>query len=185
MTTPRRWSAAILPLLLGVLLGFIGGYFAAGGGRPVRTSAPAASPSPAAEGGDAIAELKRTIEKDPQNPKLLTSLGNAYYDRGDWEHAADAYELARRRAPNDPNVLSDLGVAYRNEGEFKRAAAMFRKAREINPDHWQSLLNLVLLDTFDRHDATAAQREFDELKRRFPEIPNLDRLQEQITKLRA
>lgn len=185
MTTPRRWSPAILPLLVGALLGFIGGYFAAGGGRPAGTSAPAASPAPAGEQGDAIAEVKRAIEKDPQNPKLLTSLGNAYYDRGEWERAAEAYERARRRAPNDVNVLSDLGVAYRNEGEFKRAAAMFRKAREINPDHWQSLLNLVLLDTFDRHDAAAAQREFDDLKRRFPEIPNLDRLQQQITKLRA
>lgn len=185
MTESRRWSAAVLPLLVGGLLGFIGGYFAGGGGRSGATAAPAASASPAAEGRDGIAELKRTVEKDPENPKLLTSLGNAYYDRGDWEHAAEAYERARRKAPNDANVLSDLGVAYRNEGEFKRAAAMFRKAREINPDHWQSLLNLVLLDTFDRHDPAEAQREFDELKRRFPEIPNLDRLQQQIAKLRA
>lgn len=185
MTDGRRWTVAILPLLVGALLGFIGGYFAAGGGRPATAPVSSTSPSPAAEGSDAIGELKRTVEKDPQNPKLLTSLGNAYYDRADWEHAADAYEKARRKAPNDANLLSDLGVAYRNEGEFKRAAAMFRKAREVNPDHWQSLLNLVLLETFDRRDAAAAQRQFDELKRRFPEIPNLDRLQQQIAKIRT
>jgi tetratricopeptide (TPR) repeat protein len=185
VTDGKRWTAAVLPLLVGGLLGFIGGYFAGGGGRPAGAPSASSASAKSSEGGDAIAELKKNVEKDPQNPRVLTALGNAYYDRGDWEHAADAYERARRRSASDANLLSDLGVAYRNQGEFKRAAAMFRKAREVNPDHWQSLLNLVLLEAFDRRDASAAQREFDELKRRFPEIPNLDRLQQQIAKIRA
>ena len=183
MTGGRRWTAALVPLIVGLLIGFIGGYFVAGGGRPAGTAGAAAAAGPA--GSDAFTELKKAAEKDPQNPKVWTALGNAYYDRGDWDHAAEAYERARRKNTGDANLLSDLGVAYRNQGEFKRAAAMFRKAREANPDHWQSLLNLVLLETFDRRDPAAAQRELDELKRRFPELPNLDRLQQQIAKIRA
>ena len=65
------------------------------------------------------------------------------------------------------------------------ATPIFRKAREANPDHWQSLLNLVLLETFDRRDGAAAQKELEELRRRFPEIPNMDRLQEQVAKIRG
>jgi tetratricopeptide (TPR) repeat protein len=173
---------AAIPLLLGVLLGFIGGYFAGGGGRP----APASAAQGARAGAqDATAEIENALQKDPENPKLLTALGNAFYDREDWDGAVKAYEKARRKAPSDPNLLSDLGAAYRNRGEFKRAIACFEKARAADPDHWQSLLNLVLIDAFDTREAEAAKRHFAELKRRFPEIPNLDRIEKQIASLKG
>jgi len=160
----RSRAAALLPLAIGILLGFIGGYFAGGGGRPGGSSESAAA---SASGGDRIAEIRRSL------------------DREDWGHAIGAYEKALRKAPNDPNVLSDLGAAYRNRGEFKRAVALFTKARAADPDHWQSLLNLVLVYAFDLRDDASAKRAFEELKRRYPEIPNLDRLQQQIDALKT
>jgi len=171
----------ILPLLVGALLGFIGGYFAAGGGRP--SAAPPVGD--AAAGGDRMEELQRAVDRDPENPELLTSLGNAWFDRGDWDRAIAAYEKARRKAPENPNLLSDLGAAYRNRGEFRRAAGLFERARKNDPDHWQSLLNLVILHAYDRKDPAAAQKWFDELKRKYPQIPDLDRIQERISGLRA
>lgn len=173
----------ILPLLVGALLGFIGGYFAAGGGRP--SGSPAAPAGTVAGSGDELEELQNAVDRDPENPQLLTSLGNAWFDRGDWGRAIAAYEKARRKAPEDPNLLSDLGAAYRYRGEFRRAAGLFERARKNDPDHWQSLLNLVLLHTYDRKDAAAAQKWFDELKAKYPEIPDLDRIQERISGLRA
>jgi cytochrome c-type biogenesis protein CcmH/NrfG len=173
--------AAVVPLFVGILLGFIGGYFAGGGGRP---GAGPASPAAETPPGGRIEELQASLERDPENPRLWTSLGNALYDREDWSGAVRAYEKALRKAANDPNVLSDLGAAYRNRGEFRRAAALFTKARAADPDHWQSLLNLVLVQAFDIRDPGAAQRSLDELKRRYPETPNLDRLQQQIDGLK-
>jgi uncharacterized protein HemY len=173
---------AAIPLLVGILLGFIGGYFAGGGGRPV----PASGAQGARAGAqDGKAEIQNALQKDPENPRLLTALGNALYDRQDWDGAVKAYEKARRKAPSDPNLLSDLGAAYRNRGEFKRATACFEKARAADPDHWQSLLNLVLIDAFDKRDAESANRHFAELKRRYPEIPNLDRIEKQIASLKG
>jgi cytochrome c-type biogenesis protein CcmH/NrfG len=177
MSVARARLAPLVPLAVGVLLGFIGGYFAGGGGRP---GAAAQAASEANPGGGRIAEIRRSLERDPENPRLWTTLGNAYYDREDWGHAIGAYEKALRKAPNDPNVLSDLGAAYRNRGEFRRALSLFTRARAADPDHWQSLLNLVLVYAFDLRDTAAAGRAFEELKRRYPEIPNLDRLQQQI-----
>lgn len=170
---------AIVPLLVGALLGFIGGYFAGGGGRPAAPSEAAA----AGTGGGRIVELERSLERDPENPGLWTALGNAYYDREDWTQAIRAYEKALRKAKNDPNVLSDLGAAYRNRGEFRRAVGLFTKARAADPDHWQSLLNLVLVSAFDLRDPVASRRALEELKRRYPEIPNLERLEQQINGL--
>ena len=125
------------------------------------------------------------MDRDPENPELLTALGNAYYDREEWDRAIASYEKARRKAPKNPNLLSDLGAAHRNRGEFELAVAFFQKARESDADHWQSLLNWVLVEAFDRKDAAAAQRAFDELKKRYPEVPNLERIQAQISSLRA
>jgi tetratricopeptide (TPR) repeat protein len=173
---------AAVPLLVGLLLGFIGGYFAAGGGRP---APPAAAPPASGASADRIAQLRDALERDRENPRLWTELGNAYYDEEDWVRAIEAYEKARRKAPKDPNLLSDLGAAYRNAGQLQRAVHFFERARESGPDHWQSLLNLTLMHAFDLRDAAAAQRHYDELKRRYPEIPQVDRIQQKISELRA
>lgn len=182
MTAGRRLP--ILPVLVGGLLGFIGGYFAGGAGRTASVAVPAASTSAATSGGP-TGEIQRALERDPENPRLLTALGNAWYDADDWNGAIDAYEKARRKAPEDPNLLSDLGAAYRNRGEFRRAVALFERAQKNDRKHWQSLLNLVLIHAYDLHDSSGAQKWLDELKRRYPEIPDLDRIQERISALRA
>ena len=44
-------------------------------------------------------------------------------------------------------------------------------------------MNLVLINAFDTRDAGAARRHFAELKRRYPDVPNLDRIEKQITGL--
>jgi tetratricopeptide (TPR) repeat protein len=178
--SPR--SRAAVSIAIGVLVGFIAGYFAGGGGRP---SAPAAEASASGSGGDRIAEVLRELEKDPENSKTLAALGNLYYDREDWDKAIAAYEKARRKVPKDPNLLSDLGAAYRNRGEFRMAESFLNKAREADPDHWQSLVNLTLLAAFDVRDAPAAKRHLEDLKRRFPGIPNLEGVERQIASLPA
>lgn len=179
-----RWASALPALFAGALVGFIVGYFAGGGGRP--SGSPAAGKSAtAAPAGDRIAGLQGEIARDPENPKLWAALGNAWYDREDWDHAVEAYRKALRKAPKDASVLSDLGAAYRNQGDFRQAIASFEKARAADSEHWQALLNLVLINAYDVRDAAAAQRHLDELKRRYPEIPNVDRIQEQISRLRA
>ena len=182
---PRsRVSAApriVVALLVGGLIGFSAGYFAGGGGRPSGGGAT----SEGAGADPRLGELQRAVDRDPENPVLLTSLGNYYYDRDEWKAAIAAYEKARRKAPKDASLLSDLGAAHRNVGEFELAVAFFRKAREADAEHWQSLLNWVLVEAFDRRNPKEAQKLFDELKQRHPEIPQLDRIQSQISSLRA
>jgi tetratricopeptide (TPR) repeat protein len=183
---PRRAVAgqSIVMLLVGALIGFAAGYFAAGGGRPEAPVVKAGTPAEAAS-GDRLADLTKSVARDPENPELLMDLGNLYYDREDWDKAIAAYEKARRKAPKNANLLSDLGAAHRNRGEFDLAVAYFQKARESDPNHWQSLLNWVLVETFDRKDAKQAQRAFDNLKKQYSEIPQLDKIQEKISGLRA
>lgn len=182
-STGRSFAArSVVMLLVGVLLGFGAGYFAGGGGRP---AGPSAMPATAGGGGDRLAELTRSLDRDPENPEILMDLGNLYYDREDWDRAVSTYEKARRKAPKNPNLLSDLGAAHRNRGEFDLAVAYFQKAREADANHWQSLLNWLLIEAYDRRDAVASQRLYDEVKQRYPEIPQIEKIQEQIASIRA
>jgi tetratricopeptide (TPR) repeat protein len=175
---PSLAHSAVL-LLVGGLVGFGAGYFAGGGGRPAPVAGAAAAT------GDRLADLTRSLERDPENPEILIDLGNAYYDREDWDRAVTFYEKARRKSPKNPNLLSDLGAAHRNRGEFELAVAFFQKARQASPDHWQSLLNWLLVEAYDRRDARAAQALYDEVKRRYPDIPQIDKIQEQINSVRS
>jgi tetratricopeptide (TPR) repeat protein len=172
---------AVVALFCGILVGFAGGYFAAGGGRPATSRAATASEA----GGDRLTELVASVERDPENPEILMDLGNLYYDRMEWDEAIARYEKARRKAPKNANLLSDLGAAHRNRGEFDLAVSYFQKAREADPNHWQSLLNWLLVEAYDRKDAKAAQGLFEEVKKSYPEIPQLDQIQTQISGLRA
>ncbi len=183
METTRKSAAAqsLVMLFVGALVGFGGGYFVGGGGRPA-AAVPAAT---GAGGGDRLAELTSSLERDPENPEVLMDLGNLYYDREDWDRAVATYEKARRKAPKNPNLLSDLGAAHRNRGEFDLAIAFFQKARENDANHWQSLLNWLLIEAYDRRDAAAAQRLYEEVKQRYPEIPQIDKIGEQISSIRA
>jgi tetratricopeptide (TPR) repeat protein len=183
MSGRARLAQAAVPLMVGALVGFIVGYFAGGGQRPSAASASEGEEAKASS-GDRFGEIRKEIDRDPENPKLWTALGNAYYDSENWDRAIEAYEKARRRAPSDPNLLSDLGAAYRNRGEFKRAISFFEKARAADPDHWQSLLNVVVCEAYDLRDGAAARRHFQELRRRYPDVPDLDRIEKQISDLR-
>jgi len=177
----KRSSVAqsLVMLLVGALVGFGAGYFAGGGGRPAGSGS-----GPVAAGGR-IGELNQSLARDPENPEILMDIGNAYYDHEDWDDAIRSYDKARRKAPRNPNLLSDLGAAHRNRGEFDTAVAFFQKAREANPEHWQALLNWLLVEAYDRRDAKAAQPLMDEVKKRYPEIPQLEKIQEQISSLRS
>jgi tetratricopeptide (TPR) repeat protein len=144
-----------MPLLVGALLGFIGGYFAGGGGRP----APAAEASSPAAGGDRLVQARKAVEKDPQNPKLLTELGNLCYDRDDWDGAIQAYEKARRKAASDPNLLPTWGGLPQPPATSRGGRLLRRRAADA--DHWQSLLNLVLVWAFDGR-AAPRRRHFED-----------------------
>ncbi len=101
------------------------------------------------------------LEKDPENPNLLTALGNALYDREDWDGAVEAYEKARRKAPARPEPSVGPRIRVPQPRRIQACDRLFEKARAADPDHWQSLLNLVLLNAFDTRDAAAAKRHFD------------------------
>ena len=190
-------------LAFGFLLGF--GLFRAIDTRPGLTAGPAVAeeiPSPkgpaapmgsgtppAQAGGGApmmaeINALKERVQSDPNDVQAWTRLANLYQDSGMFEPAIEFYRRAIDLQSGNPNLLTDIGICYQQLRQFDSALEWLEQAQKIDPSHWQSLYNIVVvagldLRRFDRADAAMAR-----LQQIRPDAPNLAALQEALGKAR-
>lgn len=67
---------------------------------------------------------------------------DAYYERGDYDKAVEAYTEKLKFEPNDVSTLYSRGRAYEESGNFELAKADFEEALKIEPNNFQVLLSL-------------------------------------------
>ncbi len=103
-----------------------------------------------------ISQLKRQLEKDPDNYDLLVRLGNNYYDLNSPTESINYYERALEIKPDSPEVIVDCGTMYRELGEVERAIEMFSRATELAPDLPQAFFNLGAVLLGEKNDPRAA-----------------------------
>ncbi len=148
---------------------------------PAGPRAPGQGAAPQGGGGAApmiaeINELKRRLDADPKDVVAAATLGRMYYEVGMWEQAQQFYDIALNIEPDDTNLLTDSGNVYRELGEPVRALDRFRRAHEIDPNHWQSLFNTVVVAAFDLQQmelADAAMAKLDQIDPTPVQLPEL------------
>ena len=92
------------------------------------------SPARMKEMADAqAAPLVDKLKSDPDNPDLLTNIGNLYYDAQQYSVAIDYYGRALRNKPADAAIRTDMATAYWYTGDADRAIAEFNKALTYEP----------------------------------------------------
>ena len=88
---------------------------------------------------DAQAEpLLDKLKSDPNNPELLTGIGNIYYDAQQYPIAVDYYGRTLKINPSDTAVRTDMATAYWYMGKADLAIEEFNKAliyAPNNPEH--------------------------------------------------
>jgi len=132
-----------------------------------------------------INELKRMIQDDPTNVAAFVRLGNLHYDVQMWQQAAGYYESAIGLQPDNPDVMTDLGVCYREQGQFEKALEMFEGANRLNPNHHQSLFNVVVVAGFDLQQWDRAEKALEALEAMNPKPPRIAELRAAIERQRA
>ena len=186
------WKNPIAAAIAGVLLGFFAGYLV-GQGRPVApvpAAAPASgnphvgvpgappfadAPAMKAQGGrtgastdpnlmQQLQDVEGLLAKDPNNYVHLVQMGNVLYDMNNFSRAKEFYEKARAIRDESADVMTDLGVCYRETGQGKQALELFDKAADLQPQHWQSRYNAVVVRVFDLGDLAGAEQELAKLK---------------------
>jgi tetratricopeptide (TPR) repeat protein len=103
-----------------------------------------------------IAGLEKMNAAKPNDPEVLTQLGNDYFDLGDHKKAVEYYSKALAIKPDNPDVITDLGISYRKLGNPQEAVKQFKRALELKPDHEQALFNLGLTLRDDLKDNAGA-----------------------------
>jgi Flp pilus assembly protein TadD len=86
--------------------------------------------------------------------------------------------------PANPNVLSDLALTYRGLGRFDEALQLLHRAEGLDPNHWQSLYNEVLILAFDQGKLEDAHRVVQRLQQVQPGNPDVQKLAAELERTR-
>ena len=178
-TGVQAYTLAVVCLLLGMA----GGWLIRGSQSPataaaVETTGPSAS-APAGMGGAANAQptpeqlkkmadaqaapLIEKLKSDPNNPDLLASIGNFYYDAQQFPIAVDYYGRALKVKPADAGVRTDMATAYWYMGNADSAIAEFNKALTYEPNKANTLFNLGLVKWQGKMDINGAVADWKKL----------------------
>lgn len=171
----------VAALFVGLMVGLLGPKMF--GTRPEGTTvvpAQAPPPAPTASNSLKLNELKRLLEKNPNDVGILVQLGNTYFDSNMYRESIDAYEKALALKPGNPNVLTDLGVMYRRNGQPDEAVIRFREAMMADSSHVQSRMNLGIVLYYDLNDTIGARGALEEFLRIVPTGPQADQVRDLI-----
>ncbi|ABG06110.1 Tetratricopeptide TPR_2 [Rubrobacter xylanophilus DSM 9941] len=75
--------------------------------------------------------FRRLLERDPDNPMVLYSLGSELFRRGEFGEAADLLRRAVRSKPDYSVAYRTLGRALYELGEDEEARRVFEEGREV------------------------------------------------------
>jgi len=92
---------------------------------------------------EAIEEFDKALEKDPNQPGILSRKADCYGKLGKNEDALAAYQKAITLDPNDAELYSNMGVLLNKMGKLTESEDAFSKAATLSPgSSAQSLYNL-------------------------------------------
>jgi tetratricopeptide (TPR) repeat protein len=132
---------------------------------------------------DSIEFLLRANKLRPDNYEAVVALGNVNYDAGRYDQAEKWYTAALVKKPDDVNVRTDLGLTFflRQPPDIERAISEFRRSLERDPQHEQTLQNMVVALS-RKGDLTEAQTMLTRLESANPNNQTIPRLREELEK---
>ena len=91
---------------------------------------------------EAVVELRRAMEMEPNSDEGYRRLGAAYLDIGRSKEAIQAYQRALQINPYYWENYSNLGVAYYSLGDYDNSTVYLRKVIELEPNNADGYVNL-------------------------------------------
>lgn len=191
-TSVQAYTLAVICLLMGIA----GGWFIRGSQVP-----PAAAGIESAQSAGAVpsgmsaqpspeqlkkmadtqaASLLERLKSDPNNPELLASVGNIYYDAQQYPTAIDFYQRSLKAQPANAGVRTDMATAHWYMGNADAAIAEFNKALTYQPNSPNTLFNLGIVKWQGKMDIKGAVASWQKLLDTNPNYENKDKVQELI-----
>lgn len=145
---------------------------------PESAAAPAASAGPMEQVRQQLEMLKKQVEQNPRDFNALVQLGSMYMDVSKFPQAIDYFNRALA-VREEPSVRTDLGICYKQSGQMQQARDAFRKVASEQPDQWQAVYNLAIVDG-EMKDYTDARVQLAKLKQMRPGDPEVTKLEQAL-----
>lgn len=94
---------------------------------------------------EALEVSKQARQQFPQSQGIIIAQLNVYLNADKYEEAERDLEQAANENPNDANMWFALGVVKENLKKSDEAAAAYEKSLAIDPDFYNSNMNLAIL----------------------------------------
>lgn len=197
---PWTRKRATLLAVVCLMVGIAGGWFIRSSQTPAATgsanAAIVAAPAGKIAGPDSqaprlremadakAAPLLDRLKSDPNNPDLLTSIGNIYYDAQQYPIAIDHYGRALKVRPSDAAVRTDMATAYWYMGDADSAIAEFNRALTYAPNNPNTLFNLGLVKWKGKSDSAGALADWQKLLAANPQYEERGKVEEMIAEVK-
>lgn len=195
----------LLFAIIGILLGFIGGFLLAGN-ISQREAAQRATPTtqtsqnlppdhpPIAgdqngQGGgeQMLASVQNAIKQARENPNdfdAQIAAAKLYYQIGRYDPAIEYLLAANKIKPKDFDTLAMLGVANLDGGHYDAAEKWYRAALAIKPDDMPSVDGLCAA-LLAKGDAKGAEEQINKLAKIDPTNQDLAQFREKLAQLKS
>lgn len=178
---------ALVVLLLGVLLGYLfhnSSSSGTGAGLPSGSQTATTSGS-SSDSGSTVQPLLERLRSNPNDPDLLASIGNAYYDQHDYDNAVSYYQRYLEIRPQDVNVQTDMGTALWYSGNPDRAIQQYETALRIQRDFPNALFNMGIVKWQGKQDRWGALEAWQRLLTSHPDYPDRQKVEQLMQKVQA
>jgi tetratricopeptide (TPR) repeat protein len=112
-------------------------------------------------------------------------LANLYYDNGEYEKAAAAYQESLNLHPQDPGVETDLATCYYNLGQEDKALEILDRVLKYRPGFSQAMFNKGIVLISGKKDIKGGIAIWEELLRLDPVFAQKAELEQKIHQLKA
>ena len=124
------------------------------------------------------------LKSDPNNPDLLSSVGNLYYDAHQYPAAVDYYARTLKARPSDAAVRTDMGTAFWYMSNADRALAEFDKALSYAPNNANTLYNRGLVRWKGKKDGSGAIADWEKLLATNPQYEGRAQVEQMLAEVR-
>jgi tetratricopeptide (TPR) repeat protein len=129
--------------------------------------------------------LEQMSQADPQNADIKIQLGNALYDAGQYQKAAESYEQSLKLHPQNPGVETDLATCYHYLGQHDKALEILDKVLQYSPGFAQALFNKGIVLQEGKKDPQGAIAVWEVLLRSNPNFPQRAEIEQKINQLKS
>jgi tetratricopeptide (TPR) repeat protein len=187
MFSSRNIHFAVLGIILGATTGYIFAFYQAH--RSVPRTAPGAQSSnlpqghPDVSNDELLTMFKQALEKNPNNPELMTKYANFLFDLGRFNESVEWFGKVAAIQPDNLDVRTDLATALWNAGQREKAMAEYEGILRSDPKHIATLHNLAIVH-FGERDFAAAERVIQRIEAADPNYEGLQSLKNRLAELK-